>query len=49
MEEQKIKLKKDTEEYYQFWESRGYEFVEKRTNDKKTGFTKWIWIKRKVK
>jgi hypothetical protein len=40
--------KKDTEEYYKYWEDRGYEFVEGRTVDTKTGNTKFIWIKRKV-
>ena len=39
--------KKDTEDYYKYWEDRGYEFVEGRTVDLKTGFTKFIWIKRK--
>jgi hypothetical protein len=39
--------KKDTEEYYKYWEDRGYEFVEGRTVDSKTGNTKFIWIKRK--
>jgi hypothetical protein len=39
--------KKDTEEYYKYWEARGYEFVEGRTVDTKTGNTKFIWIKRK--
>ena len=41
------KLVKDTDEYYKYWESKGYEFVEGRTNDVKTGYTKFIWIKRK--
>ena len=39
---------KDTEEYYKYWENRGYEFVEGRTIDAKTGFTKYIWVKRKI-
>lgn len=39
-------LTKDTEDYFKYWEERGYEFVEGRTVDKK-GFTKFIWIKRK--
>ena len=38
--------KKDTEEYYKYWEHKGYEFVEGRTVDKKTGFTKFIWVKK---
>ena len=38
---------KDTDEYYTYWENRGYEFVEGRTIDSKTGFTKFIWVKRK--
>ena len=40
-------LKKDTEDFYKYWEDRGYEFVEGRTFDLKTGLTKFIWIKRK--
>jgi len=41
--------KKDTDEYYQWWENRGYEFVEDRTHKTGShkGFTKFIWIKRK--
>jgi len=38
---------KDTDEYYTYWENRGYEFIEGRTVDSKTGFTKFIWVKRK--
>jgi hypothetical protein len=40
-------MEKDSEEYFEYWESRGYEFVEGRKIDSKTGFTKFIWIKRK--
>ena len=36
----------DNEEYYNYWEKRGYEFVEYRTVNNK-GNTEWIWIKRK--
>jgi hypothetical protein len=39
---------KDSEEYFQYWESKGYEFIESRTIDTKTGFTKFVWIKKKV-
>ena len=39
-------LTKDTEDYFKYWEDRGYEFVEGKTVDKE-GFTKFIWIKRK--
>jgi len=46
-QKQKVKPEKDTEEYYQYWENRGYEFVECRSNDRKTGFTIFIWVKRK--
>ncbi len=44
----KMQPKKDTDEYYTYWENRGYEFVEGRTVDSKTGFTKFIWVKRKI-
>tara|TARA_Y100000114_G_scaffold152841_1_gene171832 strand:- start:4297 stop:4425 length:129 start_codon:yes stop_codon:yes gene_type:complete len=33
------------EEYYKYWEAKGYEFVEGRTIGK-DGFTKFVWIKR---
>ena len=39
--------KKDTEEYYKYWHDKGYKFVEGRTVDTKTGFTKFIWFKKK--
>jgi hypothetical protein len=34
-----------TDEYYNYWEAKGYEFIEYRTTDK-YGFTKFAWIKR---
>ena len=36
----------DNEQYYNYWEKRGYEFVENRTINSK-GNTEWTWIKRK--
>tara|TARA_R110000803_G_scaffold47555_1_gene99092 strand:- start:1550 stop:1705 length:156 start_codon:yes stop_codon:yes gene_type:complete len=36
-----------TDEYYKYWEAKGYEFVEGRTVCK-DGFTKFVWIKRKI-
>jgi hypothetical protein len=35
------------DEYYEYWEKKGYEFIECRTIDK-NGFTKFIWIKRLI-
>jgi len=34
-----------SDEYYEYWEAKGYEFIEYRTIDK-YGFTKFIWIKK---
>ena len=35
------------DKYYTYWNEKGYEFVEGRKNDKTTGYTKFVWIKRK--